>query len=270
MQITTLSGRPVSCLGLAALPRQESRCVRRAFERGVNYFFFYGPGNPTFLEGLAPLFRTRRDDLIVATGSGSRSIEGLSRIRKKLFKLLDAPMLDVFFAEYVSPHENQKPIFDSGGVLDELQKWKRDGLIRYVGVTAHHRGIAKRVATDQRVDILMHRFNMAHRKAAVEVFPAAEKSDTPIVAFTATRWGTLLEQRQDESVTPPTAADCYRFCLSYPAVKLVLTAPKTVRELNQNLNVLEKPKMAKRERVRWERYGDLVYDEAHAFETRYE
>jgi hypothetical protein len=35
------------------------------------------------------------------------------------------------------------------------------------------------------------------RKAAHEVFPAAAKARTPIVAFTAIRWGTLLEPCAD-------------------------------------------------------------------------
>ena len=36
--------------------------------------------------------------------------------------------------------------------------------------------LARRLAADARVDVLMHRFNMAHRKAAREVFPAAAKA----------------------------------------------------------------------------------------------
>jgi hypothetical protein len=35
------------------------------------------------------------------------------------------------------------------------------------------------LAADPRIDVLMHRFNMAHRKAAHEVFPAPAKAGTP-------------------------------------------------------------------------------------------
>src|SRR5437588_148423 len=74
----------------------------------------------------------------------------------------------------------------------------------------HDRALAKQLAGDRRVDVLMHRFNMAHRKATHEVFPAAIRTSTPVVAFTATRWGTLLEPHPQCNDDPPSAADCYR------------------------------------------------------------
>jgi aryl-alcohol dehydrogenase-like predicted oxidoreductase len=105
----------------------------------------------------------------------------------------------------------------------------------------------------------MHRFNTAHRKAAREVFPAAAQARTPVVAFTATRWGTLLEPHADWPGPPPTASDCYRYCLAQPPVQVVLTAPRSLAELEQNLKVLELPPMSKQERGQWQRFGDLVH-----------
>jgi aryl-alcohol dehydrogenase-like predicted oxidoreductase len=267
--ITTISGRRASPLGLAAVPGQDPRCVRRAFRAGINCFFFYGPGHGDFIGALAPLLRARREEMVVATGSGSRTPRGLTEVRRKVLKRLSVPAVDVFFAEYVNPADDPQAIFGAGGVLDELQQWKRDGLVRYVGATAHDRGLARRLAGDPRVDVLMHRFNMAHRKAADEVFPAAFQARTPVVAFTATRWRTLLAPH-DGWPDPPGAADCYRYCLAQPAVQLVLTAPRTLDELKQNLKVLTLPRMGRRDRSRWERYGDLVYGAGRdAFETRW-
>ena len=114
----------------------------------------------------------------------------------------------------------------------------------------------------------MNRFNTARRKRAREVFPDAAKTRTPIVAFTATRWGTLLEPRAGWPGPPPTASDCYRYCLSQPSVHVVLTAPRSLAELEQNLDVLELPPMSKQKRGQWERFGDLVYSTGKgAFET---
>ena len=147
------------------------------------------------------------------------------------------------------------------------------GQIRYVGVTATTASSPNSWRMTARVDVLMHRFNMAHRKAASEVFPTATQAAAPVIAFTATRWGTLLESRPDWPGNPPTAADCYRFCLAQPAVQLVLTAPKSVDELAENLAVLELPPMNARDCKRWEQYGDLIYfqgqGKTHAFESRW-
>jgi aryl-alcohol dehydrogenase-like predicted oxidoreductase len=267
-RLTSLDGNPASCLGLAAGPKQDPRCVRRAFTGGINYFFFYGPGHTSFIEELAALVQRQREQIIVATGSGSRRIERLRAARRKLTTLLDIKMIDVFFIEYVHPGDNPEVIFGKNGVLDELRQWKENGWVRFVGATAHDRSLARRLAADPRVDVLMHRFNMAHRKSEHEVFPAAAKARTPIVAFTATRWGTLLEPNAAWSGPPPTASDCYRFCLTQPSVQVVLTAPRSLTELEQNLDVLELPPMSKQKREEWQRFGDLVYGAGKgAFET---
>ena len=39
----------------------------------------------------------------------------------------------------------------------------------------------------------------------------------------------------------------------------MLTAPRSLPELEQNLGVLELPAMSKPERGQWQRFGDLVY-----------
>jgi aryl-alcohol dehydrogenase-like predicted oxidoreductase len=266
--LTTLDGAPASCLGLAAGPKQDPRCVRRAFAGRINYFFFYGPGHTSYIKQLALLVSRKREQIIVATGSGSRRLTGLRTARRKLAAHLGIGLIDVFFIEYVHPGDNPDLMFGKNGVLDELAQWKDSGLIRFVGATAHDRSLARRLAADPRVDVLMHRFNMAHRKAAQEVFPAAAKARTPIVAFTATRWGTLLEAHVNWSGPPPTAPDCYRYCLAQPSVHVVLTAPRSLAELEQNLDVLELPRMNKRKQDHWERFGELVHGAGKgAFET---
>lgn len=268
--ITSLNGTPAAPLGLAAGTVHDRGCIRRAFDQGINYFFFYGPGHGNFARRLAPLARKHRDKFIVATGSGSRKLTGLLNTRRKILAALKHELIDVFFAEYVTATEDQAQFFGHGGTLDQLHRWKSDGWIRYVGVTTHHRGIAQRVAEDPRVDVLMHRFNMAHRKAAQEVFPTAIRTRTPVVAFTATRWGTLLEAPADWSGAAASAPDCYRYCLAQPAVHVVLTAPRSVRELDENLAVLKSPRMSRRDCARWERFGDLILGSGtSAFETRW-
>src|SRR5215471_16422724 len=80
--ITSLSGNSVRPLGLAAGPEQDPVCVRRAFDGGVNYFFFYGPGQEPFVKALAMQIRTNRDDVIIATGSGARKAKSLTTARR--------------------------------------------------------------------------------------------------------------------------------------------------------------------------------------------
>jgi aryl-alcohol dehydrogenase-like predicted oxidoreductase len=271
--ITTSRGEPASCLGLAAGPDQDPKCIPWAFGHGINFFFFYGPASREFVVELALLIQRRAGDTIIATGGGARTRNGLRAARRKIVSSIGAENIDVFFAEYVNPGENPSAIFGSGGVLDELQIWKANGQIRYVGASAHDRKLASRLAEDSRVDVLMHRYNMAHRKAESEVFPAAVKSRTPVIAFTATRWGTLLAANPEWSAAPPTAVDCYRFCLAHEAVQLVLTAPKSLRELQENEEVLKLPLMERHDYEHWSSFGDIIYQQgqgaSHDFESQW-
>jgi aryl-alcohol dehydrogenase-like predicted oxidoreductase len=258
---------------LAAGPDQDPACIRPAFDAGINLFFFYGPGNRSFIEELSLLIKRGADDVIIASGSGARTKSGLRAAHRKIASSLGTEQIDVFFAEYINPGDNSDAIFGSGGVLDELQEWKAMGKIRYVGASAHDRKLASRLATDARVDVLMHRYNMAHRKAELEVFPAAIQAGTAVIAFTATRWGTLLKAHPDWNSAPPKATDCYRYCLAQAAVHVVLTAPKSISELRENEAVLKLPLMQSDVYKHWNRFGDIIYElgkgASHDFESQW-
>ena len=268
--ITTPSGNRAQPLGLAAYPGQSAECVRVAHSGGVNFFFFYSLSHSPLVEALLPLVRQRRDDLIVSTGSGSRTPKGLERTRRTICRRLGVDTLDIFFAEYISPADDLAKVFDPGGVLDVLCAWRREGAIRYVGVSAHNRDLALRLVTDGRIDVLMHRFNMAHRGAADSVLRAAVAHGIPVVAFTATRWQTLLKGHPEWMGPVPSAPDCYRYCLTAPAVQVVLSAPKTSGQARENLTILGEETLGRDTVSTWESYGDLVHaDGTGAFETQW-
>jgi aryl-alcohol dehydrogenase-like predicted oxidoreductase len=87
----------------------------------------------------------------------------------------------------------------------------------------------------------MIRYNAAHRGAEQEVFPAATAVGLPIIAYTGLRWGGLLRPTPDDppGFTVPPAPVWYRFVLQSPAVSVVLTAPHTRAELDEDLTVLD-------------------------------
>jgi hypothetical protein len=78
-RLTTLDGTPASCLGLAAGPKQDPRCVRRALTGGINYFFFYGPGHTSFIEELAALVARKREQSSWLPGAAAGGSQGCGR-----------------------------------------------------------------------------------------------------------------------------------------------------------------------------------------------
>ncbi|MBD2206541.1 aldo/keto reductase [Calothrix sp. FACHB-1219] len=267
MEIVTKQGKKASILGLAAQSQLDATSISLAFVAGINYFFFYSLESENFLDGLKSLLKDKREQVLVATGSENRDINALRRYLDSVRHRLDVDSLDVFFVEYVFPGDDSKQI---QALLAELRSQQEKGTIRYVGVTTHNRPIAVELIQQQQCDILMHRYNMAHRKAETDVLPTAQQANIPVVAFTCTRWGSLLSKHPTSEMEPPTAADCYRYALNHPAVTVALTAPKTPQELQANLSVLNAPPLSPKEVARWREYGDLIYGTGQdAFDTQW-
>jgi aryl-alcohol dehydrogenase-like predicted oxidoreductase len=203
----------------------------------------------------------------VASGSECRDIKSLRQYLEQVRQRLNIDVVDVFFSEYVSPSDET---YQVKVMLNELRAWKEKGLIRYVGATTHNRFIALELIQNQACDILMHRYNMSHRKAEGDVFPAAIQAKIPIIAFTCTRWGSLLKGHSHWQHQAPTAADCYRYALHNQAISLALSAPQSLQQLTENLSVLNAPSLSPTEVAHWQKYGDLIYGTGQdSFETQW-
>jgi aryl-alcohol dehydrogenase-like predicted oxidoreductase len=269
--LRTVNESPSCRLGLAGSPHVGEGFVDLAAAAGVNFFFFYNLSYAALTTGLRPLLAERREDVIVATGSECRDVTELRTYIDSVRRLLGIDTLDIFFIEYVSPADDMAELLAADGVFSELTACRERGEIRYVGFSAHSRALTIELIQSGRVDVLMHRYNMAHRGPEERVLPAARAAGIPLVAFTCTRWGTLLRGHGDwgRDRPVPSAVDCYGFALSHPAVQVALTAPSTVAQLQSNLEVLKsRLPMGLDELNQWREYGDLVYgDGASEFET---
>src|SRR4029453_17946564 len=80
------------------------------------------------------------------------------------------------------------------------------------------------------LDMLMIRYDAAHRGAEREVFPVTDALGLPVIAYTALRWGALLRPTPDD---PP------GFVVQSPAVAVALMAPNDRAELEEDLAVLD-------------------------------
>lgn len=257
----------MSCLGLATSYLKEPGCCSLAINSDINYLFFYDLPKAELLQELKKTLATQRKSIFVATGSESRQPEQLRDYFDRVRRLLKTDILDAFFLEYVSPNEDPDLL---QAALTELRSWQSKGQLRYVGASSHHRSTALRLIEEQSLDVLMLRYNMAHRKIEADVLPAALEAKLPIVAFTCTRWGSLLKGHPGWTGEIPTAADCYRYALHHPAVQIALTGSATRQQLTENLNGLKSLPLTPAELKQWQAYGDLVYGSGQdAFDTQW-
>ena len=62
----------------------------------------------------------------------------------------------------------------------------------------------------------------------------------------------------------PTAADCYRFVLSQPAVNICMTGPANAAQFEHALEALRRGPMAEEELAWMRRVGDAIYGKPRA------
>jgi aryl-alcohol dehydrogenase-like predicted oxidoreductase len=251
------TGIEVFRLGLSATYRPGRETIHRALDAGVNYFFCYG-FDTHMTKTLRDLGQTRRDSLVIASGAYNLVIghPDLRRTLEKRLKQLGTDYIDIFLYLGVM---KEKDFPES--IREELYRFKEEGKIRAIGISVHDRKFAGRLASEGALDVLMIRYNAAHRGAESDIFPFLEINNPGLISYTATRWGYLIrKQRRWPSDKPiPTPGQCYRFVLSNPHVDVCLTAPSNLKHLEENLAALRDGPLSPEEMTLMTEYGDLVH-----------
>ena len=208
----------------------------------------------------------------MATGSESRDpaeVEGcLSQVEERL----GADRVDLFFAEYVHPGDDVERLLDDDGVVGLLRRWKAEGRIRCVGATAHDRPLAKRLVDSGRIDVLMHRYNMAPPgggggRPARGPGPAwSPSSPSPAPAGASCPRATPGGRGRS-----PSAADCYRFALRHEAVQTGAHGAGGPGGAAGPISPpCGPPEATEAEMAAWRAYGDVVHGSGRdEFETRW-
>jgi aryl-alcohol dehydrogenase-like predicted oxidoreductase len=265
------TGLEVTPLGLAAMSmgtsgrgqRLSADDVERAYhEHGINTFLvhFMMKG---MCEGVRRLIQAgHRDRLVLVSEVGFPFAGSVRRGLEKHLRLLGTDHLDLWLLGWVI-----KRWYARGAVWSEMQRLREAGKVRAIGFSSHNRPLAATLARDLPADVIMIRYNAAHRGAEREIFaPLADLgANRPgVIAYTATRWNMLLRPLPKRGFPRAmTGAECYRFVLGQPMVDTVWCGARTPAELREDVEgALAGPLDAARlDEVR--RFGDAVHAAAH-------
>jgi predicted aldo/keto reductase-like oxidoreductase len=234
-------GKPVCRLGLASHGGAEltGKDVLHALDSGVN--FLNWAGDEDAISRTIAALGARRDKVIVCVQFAARNAKNAAKELNSLLETLGTDYVDVVTLYYVESRDEWREVIAPEGALEFCREAQRQGRIRRLGVTTHQRVLAADMAQSRLLDVLMIRYNAAHRGAEREVFPVTDVLGMPIIAYTALRWGGLLRGTPDDppGFILPTASAWYRFVLQSPSVSVVLSAPHNRAELNEALKVLQ-------------------------------
>jgi predicted aldo/keto reductase-like oxidoreductase len=252
------TGLKVGRLGIASGYGAPAAAIEEAFERGCNYMTW-----GTFMRGYSRhmreairniIARGRRDSMVLAMFTYAHQSSLTEHFLVKGLKSAGLDYADILILGFF-------PGRPSKGIIDGAIRLKEKGLVRFIGLSGHNRQLFPRLFKDGGFDIFHIRYNAIHRGAETEVYPFLTGQARPgVVNFTSTAWGKLLNPKK----MPPgekalTAAECYRFVLSHPAVDVCMTGPRNIDQMRQNLAVLEQGPMTDEELARMRRIGDHIY-----------
>ncbi len=210
-----------------------------------------------------------RQSVVICAQFGARTAADAAGQLRAILAALETDYIDVLTIYYVERAEEWATITAPGGALGYLRAAQRDGTVRKIGVTSHQRTLVAQMAQSGKLDLVMIRYNAAHRGAEREVFPITQPLGLPVVAYTALRWGALVRPTPDDppGFAVPPAPEWYRFVLQNPAVAVTLAAPKTRAELDEDLRVLDAPgSLGEAEFAALAAHGERVRRHAGAFQ----
>jgi predicted aldo/keto reductase-like oxidoreductase len=223
----------------------ESADVEHAIDRGINFVNWAGlsegePQSDPFGDALSGL-GARRSSVVICAQFAARTAAAAAAELRSLLARLRSDYVDVLTLYYVEEAQEWDTLVGPGGALEYLQAARKDGVVRRIGITSHQRAHAATMATSGLLDVIMIRYNAAHRGAERDVFPVTDARSIPVITYTATRWAALMRPTPDDppGFVVPGATDWYRFVLQSPSVAVVLAAPHTRAELDEDLTILE-------------------------------
>jgi hypothetical protein len=159
-------GKPICRLGLASHDGSSLTVadVHHALDRGVNFLNWAG-SEDTISQAVAGLGR-RREDVVVCVQFGARTAVESGEELRSILSALGSDYVDVVTFYYVESAEEWSEIVGPGGALAYCRDACRAGQIRRLGVTTHQRPLGAAMVQSRLLDVLMIRYNAAHRGGA--------------------------------------------------------------------------------------------------------
>lgn len=289
MQYRTLgrTGLQVSDVGFGAMTiggeifgatdDQESlRALHRALDLGMNFIDTadaYGRGHSEEL--LAQLLKTRRKEVVLATKGGNQFTvrQGLRNFDPDyITSALEASLkrLQIDTIDLYQLHNPSPEIMRRGEIFERLDRCKREGKIRFYGVSLEKTTDGLVAIETGKPDTLQVVYNILHQDPEEQLFPLAQRENIGILARVPLERGVLsgrfkstaeFAQKDwrkgafsEEGLTqthaavekleflvkgdvPTLAQAALRFILSNPVVSTVIPGIRTVRQVEDNIAV---------------------------------
>jgi aryl-alcohol dehydrogenase-like predicted oxidoreductase len=207
------TGESVSCIGLGGEgvlrtfghEREAQAVIDRALELGINYLESARAyaGSESYY-GMT--LRERRKRIFLASKAHARSAAGAARQLRETLANLQTDWLDLWQVHDLRTDEDLEQVFGPGGAIEAFDRAKRDGQVRFVGVTGHQDPeiLCKALSLYDFDTVLMpvNPVEVAWRSFPEKVLPEARRRGLGVIGMKVLCHGLGLRIPGLESVTP--------------------------------------------------------------------
>ncbi|OBR94206.1 aldo/keto reductase [Clostridium autoethanogenum] len=195
MQTVTLgkTGLVVSKNGFGSLPIQRISkkdavyLLQKAFYNGINYFDTARAYSDSE-EKLGAAFSYIRDKITISTKTAAQNADDFWKDLEQSLKNLKTNYIDIY--QFHNPAFCPKP-GDESGLYDAMLEAKKQGKIRFIGITNHRLAVAKEAIESNLYDTLQFPFCYLASDADIEIVKACKKNNMGFIAMKALSGGLI-------------------------------------------------------------------------------
>ena len=139
-------------------------------------------------------------------------------------------------------------------MLDLYEEFKREGKIRFIGMTGHNNQALVRAVKSGRVDVVMGRYNPITRDIENSVIPVTRKFKKGYIVISALAWGIFSVPLKsypfligDKEVSAAVAS--FRYVLSNFDVDMVLAGVRSAEEVEELVSVLDEKPLSEQQKA---------------------
>lgn len=219
-------------------------CVNAAIDLGVTAIDT-APAYDVGEEGVGIGLGSRRKEVFLSTKVLADKVADAEKIFSNSLRVLKTDYVDLVYFHQLGDRQGDIAM-EADGVFTWLLKQKKEGKIRFVGVSGHNRpGVYAKFLNSGAVDVLLTVVNFADRHTynfEERVLPLAQKNNVGIVAMKV--FGGAKKMNYADPLSPPQLDTKYldlavRYAASVPGVQTLNIGAHNVDQIRKNVAMVK-------------------------------
>jgi uncharacterized protein len=232
------TGMKVTSVGFGCMITSDQSVIEKGADSGINYFDtarIYQGGNNERLVGAA--LKNRRKNLFISTKTEANDKQGALNELDTSLKTLGFDYVDVWYL-----HGKGTPAEISDDLLEAQAIAKKQGKIRFAGVSTHTAAAVVDRMIQVKSDVMLTSYNFTMDQAATEAVAKAKKAGIGVVAMKVMAGG-KRKMRAGDRLSQVWARGgaqlaCLKWVLKNPEVDTTIPGITDMEQLDDNLKAM--------------------------------